>query len=170
LKAQPRLLTRLRCFRIPNSEFRNPHFSESKPQAGRIHSLDAMETSYPTPPPLPLNVSTIANVRTWNAFCHASSLLGIFLHFPGHLLGPLVVWLVKRGDSPEIDAHGKEALNFQISMLIYNVVAVVFCLILIGFVFLAILWVLNVVFSIIASIQATDGKFYRYPMTIRFIQ
>ena len=68
------------------------------------------------------------------------------------------------------DAHGKEALNFQISMLIYNVVAAVFCLILVGFVFLAILWVLNAVFVIIASIQASDGKFYRYPMTIRFIQ
>ena len=90
--------------------------------------------------------------------------------FPGHLLGPLIVWLVKRGDSPEIDAHGKEALNFQISMLIYNLVAAVFCLILVGFVFLAILWVLNALFVIIAAIQASDGKFYRYPMTIRFIQ
>ena len=76
-------------------------------------------------------------MRTWTALCHASALLGVFLHFPGHLLGPLIVWLVKRGESPEIDAHGKEALNFQISMLIYNVVAAVFCLILIGFVFLA---------------------------------
>ena len=129
-----------------------------------------METSYPQPPLTPANVSTVANVRTWCAFIHASALLGVFIHFPGHLLGPLIVWLVKRGDSPEIDAHGKEALNFQISMLIYNLVAAVFCLILIGFVFLAILWVLNAVFVIIASIQASDGKFYRYPMTIRFIQ
>ncbi len=76
--------------------------------------------------------------------------------FPGHLLGPLIVWLVKRGDSPEIDAHGKEALNFKISMLIYSLVAAVICLILIGFVFLAILWVLNAVFVIIAAIQASD--------------
>jgi uncharacterized Tic20 family protein len=130
-----------------------------------------METSYPAPPPLTAaNAAALSNVRTWNAACHASSLLGIFFHFPGHLLGPLIVWLVKRGDSPEIDAHGTEALNFQISMLIYNIVAAVFCLVLIGFVFLAVLWVLNVVFAIIASIQASDGKFYRYPMTIRFIQ
>ncbi|MBA3831978.1 MAG: DUF4870 domain-containing protein [Chthoniobacterales bacterium] len=82
---------------------------------------------------------------------------------------PFVTPLVKRGDS-ELDAHGKEALNFQISMLIYNVVAAVFCLILVGFVFLAVLWVLNAVFVIIASIQASEGKFYRYPITIRFIQ
>ena len=127
-----------------------------------------METSYPSPPPL--NAPALTHVRSWNAFCHASALLGLVLHFPGHLLGPLIVWLYKRDDSPEIDAHGKEALNFQISMLIYNVVAAFFCLILIGFVFLAILWVLNAIFVIIASIQASDGKFYRYPMTIRFLQ
>ncbi|HSP44665.1 MAG TPA: DUF4870 domain-containing protein [Chthoniobacterales bacterium] len=126
-----------------------------------------METS---PSSSPASIHAIANVRTWSAFCHASALLGVFLHFPGHLLGPLILWLIKRGDSPEIDAHGKEAVNFQISMLIYNAVAAVFCLVLVGFVFLAILWVLNAVFVIIAAIQASDGKFYRYPMTIRFIQ
>ena len=128
-----------------------------------------METSYPQPPP-PANIPAIANVRTWSAFCHASALLGVFFHFPGHLLGPLIVWLIKRDDAPEIDAHGKEAINFQISMLIYNVVAAIFCLILVGFVFLFVLWILNTIFVIIAAIQASDGKFYRYPMTIRFIQ
>ncbi|MGZ5024427.1 MAG: DUF4870 domain-containing protein, partial [Chthoniobacterales bacterium] len=80
------------------------------------------------------------------------------------------VWLLKRDESPELDAHGKEAVNFQISMLIYNLVAAVFCLVLIGFVFLAILWVLNAVLCIIAAIKASDGEFYRYPMTIRFLQ
>jgi len=130
-----------------------------------------METSLPTPPPVGgTTPSVFSNVRTWNILCHASALLGVFFHFPGHLLGPLIVWLAKRDDSPEIDAHGKESLNFQISMLIYNVIAAVFCLVLIGFAFLAVLWVLNAVFVIVASIQASDGKFYRYPITIRFIQ
>jgi len=130
-----------------------------------------METSLPTPP-VGVTAPTVSstNVRTWNILCHASALLGVFLHFPGHLLGPLIVWLAKRDDSPEIDAHGKESLNFQISMLIYNGIAVVFCLVLVGFAFLAVLWLLNAVFVIVASIQASDGKFYRYPMTIRFIQ
>ena len=127
-----------------------------------------METSYPTPPPL--TAPPLTNVRSWNALCHASALLGVFVHFPGHLLGPLILWLWKRDESPEIDAHGKEALNFQISMLIYNIVAAFFCLILVGFLFLAVLWVLNAIFVIIASVQASDGKFYRYPMTIRFLQ
>jgi len=130
-----------------------------------------METSLPTPP-VGVTAPTVSstNVGTWNILCHASALLGVFLHFPGHLLGPLIVWLAKRDDSPEIDAHGKESVNFQISMLIYNGIAVVFCLVLVGFAFLAVLWVLNAVFVIVASIQASDGKFYRYPMTIRFIQ
>ena len=129
-----------------------------------------METSPSSSALPPANISAIANVRTWTAFIHASALLGVFLHFPGHLLPPLILWLIKRDDAPELDAHGKEAVNFQISMLIYNLVAAVFCLILVGFVFLAILWILNTVFVIIAAIQASDGKFYRYPMTIRFIQ
>ncbi len=129
-----------------------------------------METSSPLPPPAPVNVSAIANQRTWAAFIHASALLGVFIHFPGHLLGPLILWFIKRDDSPELDAHGKEAVNFQISMLIYSAIAAVFCLVLVGFVFLAILWILNAIFVIIAAIQASDGKFYRYPMTIRFIQ
>ena len=130
-----------------------------------------METSFPTPPPVGGTTPAVfSNVRAWNILCHASALLGVFFHFPGHLLGPLIVWLAKRDDSPEIDAHGKESLNFQISMLIYNVIAAVFCLVLIGFLFLAVLWVLNAVFVIVASIQASDGKFYRYPMTIRFIE
>jgi uncharacterized Tic20 family protein len=55
-------------------------------------------------------------------------------------------------------------------MLLYNAIAVVFCLVLIGFLILPILWILNAVFVIVASIQASDGKFYRYPMTIRFIE
>ena len=125
-----------------------------------------METSCP---PLPVGAPAIPSVRTWTILCHASALLGVFFHFPGHILGPLIVWLAKRQDSPEIDAHGKESLNFQISMLLYNAIAVVFCLVLIGFLVLPILWVLNAVFVIVASIQASDGKFYRYPMTIRFI-
>ncbi|PYJ73475.1 MAG: DUF4870 domain-containing protein [Verrucomicrobia bacterium] len=88
----------------------------------------------------------------------------------GHILGPLIVWLVKRGDSAEIDEHGRESLNFQISMLIYNLIAGILCLVLIGFVILGILHILNLVLVIVASIQASEGKLYRYPITIRLIK
>jgi uncharacterized protein len=119
----------------------------------------------PSPPP-----STSSDVRTWNVLCHATALAGFFVPWAGHILGPLIVWLAKRGDSAEIDAHGKESLNFQISMLIYNVVAGILCLVLIGFVILGILHILNLVLVIVASIQASEGKFYRYPLAIRLIK
>src|SRR5881409_4237087 len=120
--------------------------------------------------PSPPTPSTSSDVRTWSVLCHASALLGLFFHFLGHLLGPLIIWLAKRGDAPEIDEHGKESLNFQISMLIYNLIAGVLCLVLIGFVILGILHILNLVLVIVASIQASEGKFYRYPITIRLIK
>ena len=119
--------------------------------------------------PSPPTPSTSSDVRTWSVLCHASALLGLFFHFLGHLGGPLIVWLMKRGDSPEIDAHGKESLNFQISMLIYDAVAAILCIVLIGIPILIALWVLNTVFVIVASVKASEGKFYRYPFTIRFI-
>ena len=87
----------------------------------------------------------------------------------GHIVGPLVVWLAKRAESPEIDAHAKESINFQLSMLIYNVIAGILCLVLIGIPILILLHILNVVFVIVASIQASENKLYRYPFTIRLI-
>ena len=102
--------------------------------------------------------------------CHASALSGIFLHVVGHIFGPLIVWLLKRNESPEIDAHGKESLNFQLSMLIYNVIAAILIIALIGIPLLILLYVLNIVFVIVASIQAGDGKLYRYPVAIRSIK
>lgn len=111
-----------------------------------------------------------SNTRTWCVLCHASALLGLFFHFLGHIFGPLIVWLVKRGEGAEIDAHGKESLNFQISMLIYDAVALILCFVLIGIPILLLLWVLNTIFVIVAAIKASDGELYRYPLTIRFIK
>ena len=119
-----------------------------------------------TPPAAP---SASSQTRTWSVLCHASALLGLFMHFLGHLLGPLIVWLVKRGDSAEIDAHGKESLNFQLSMLIYDIVAGILCIIVIGIPLLIALWIANTVLVIIASVKASEGGFYRYPFTIRFL-
>ena len=80
------------------------------------------------------------------------------------------MWLIKRRDSPEIDAHGKESLNFQISMLIYDAIAAILCIFLIGIPILIALWVANTVLVIIASVKASEGKFYQYPFTIRLIK
>ena len=112
---------------------------------------------------------TSSSTRTWCILCHASALLGLFFHFLGHIFGPLIVWSLKRAEAAEIDAHGKESLNFQLSMLIYDAVAAILCFVLIGFPILILLWVLNTVLVIVASIKASEDKLYRYPLTIRFI-
>lgn len=109
-------------------------------------------------------------IRLWTVLCHASALVGFIVPGAGHIVAPLIVWLVKRGESTDVDAHGKEALNFQISMLLYSIVAGILCLILIGFVLLPLLHVLNVVFVIIASLRASEGELYRYPLTIRLVK
>ncbi len=124
-----------------------------------------------TPPPTETSVTPVrSDVRTWVVLCHASALLGVFFHFIGHILGPLIVWLVKRSDSPEIDAHGKESLNFQLTWLIYDIIAGLLCIILIGIPILIVLWLANIVLVIIASLKASEGKPYRYPLTIRFLK
>jgi hypothetical protein len=108
--------------------------------------------------------------RSWTVACHASALLGFFVPAGGHILAPLIVWLMKRADSTEVDAHGKESLNFQLSMLIYSIIAGLLMFVLIGFVLLPLLHVLNLVFVIIASLRASEGTLYRYPLTIRFLK
>jgi uncharacterized Tic20 family protein len=118
----------------------------------------------------PTSSATSSSTRTWCILCHASALLGLFFHFLGHIFGPLIVWMLKRADSPEIDAHGKESLNFQLSMLIYDAAALILCFVLIGIPILILLWILNTVLVIVASIKASDGQLYRYPLTIRFIR
>ncbi len=134
-----------------------------------FHANERLIMDQPPPPPPSPVPATSSDVKTWCVLCHASALLGLFFHFLGHLLGPLIVWLLKRHDSPEIDAYGKESLNFQLSMLIYDAIAAILCIVLIGIPILIALWVLNTVLVIIASVKASEGKFYRYPFTIRLI-
>ena len=113
--------------------------------------------------------STSTNVRTWCMLAHATALVGFLVPVAGHIVGPLIIWLAKRHDSPEIDAHGKESMNFQISMLIWNAISAILILVLIGIPLLILLHILNIIFVIVASIQASEGKLYRYPFAIRLI-
>jgi uncharacterized Tic20 family protein len=96
--------------------------------------------------------------------------VSLFVGLPfGNIIGPLVIWLIKKQDSPGVDAHGKESLNFQISMTLYTFLAGLSCFVFVGFVLLPAVLVANLVLIIIASIKASNGEFYRYPLTIRLI-
>jgi uncharacterized Tic20 family protein len=108
--------------------------------------------------------------RNWAVFCHLGGFGVYLLPFAfGHILVPLVIWLMKRNDSPFIDENGREALNFQISVTLYGIVAGVLAFVLVGFVLLAILAAFQFVLMVIASVRASQGEVYRYPLTIRLI-
>ena len=103
------------------------------------------------------------DARMWAMLCH---LLAIFTGF----IAPLIIWLVKKEDDPFIDNQGKEALNFQITVAIAMLVAWLLCFACIGFVLVPAVWIVDLVFCIIASVKANNGVAYRYPLTIRFIK
>jgi len=81
----------------------------------------------------------------------------------------LIVWLLKKDDSEYIAAQAKEALNFQITLLLAQFAAYVLVFILVGFLLLGLIWVFNIVFCIIAAISSSKGEYYRYPLTLRLI-
>ena len=106
--------------------------------------------------------------RTWAMLCHFSAFAGLIFPF-GNFLAPLIIWLIKKDELPFIDDQGKEVLNFQISMVIYMIIAGILCIILIGIPILIGMIVFNFIITIIATVNANDGKYYRYPITIHFI-
>ena len=107
---------------------------------------------------------------TWAMLCHLTALVA-YIGIPfGHIIGPLVVWLLKKDEFPFVDDQGKESLNFQISMTIYGIVALILCFVVVGFVLLLALAIADLVLVILATVSASSGKAYRYPVTIRFIK
>lgn len=108
--------------------------------------------------------------RMWGMLCHLTALVA-FIGIPfGNILGPLVIWLLKRNEIPLVDEQGKEALNFQISMTIYAIVAGLLIFIVIGIPLLIGLAIANLVLVIIASMKVNNGEKYQYPVTIRLIK
>lgn len=106
--------------------------------------------------------------RNWTIAAHASAFVSLVGVPP--VIGPLVVWLIKKDSSPTIDAHGKEAVNFNLSFLLYGVAAFLLLFVLIGFLLLPAVAIAWFVLAIIGSIKASNGELYRYPLTIRFIK
>src|SRR4051794_32385984 len=119
----------------------------------------------PPPPPLPLPQSPTlsSDDKIWAVLCHLSLIIGV-----GFLL-PLIVYLIKKQDSPVAAEHPREALNFHISVYLYGFVALLLCFVLIGIPLLVLIALGSLIFAIIAAIDASHGTFYRYPLTIRLV-
>lgn len=131
------------------------------------------------------------NVRTWSMLCHLSALLGL-LWWPGIVIGPLIVWQIKKNELPEIDPHGKEALNFQLTFVILYFIAQIVLGIIAGITFgIGLLWgspftflgsglgllsllgiitLVALVLAVVAGIKANNGEPYQYPFSIKFVK
>jgi uncharacterized protein len=110
-----------------------------------------------------------AEEKTYGMLAHLTALAGFIIPF-GFVLGPLVIWLMKKDQSEWVDKQGKEALNFNISIAIYGIVAGILTLIVIGL-FLAIaVGVFWLVMVIMATVKVNNLEDFQYPLTIRFMK
>ncbi|MBE9138602.1 DUF4870 domain-containing protein [Nodosilinea sp. LEGE 07088] len=107
--------------------------------------------------------------RMWAMLAHLSALSGFVIPF-GNIIGPLIIWLVKRDEMSFVDDQAKEALNFNISMTIYMLVSAVLVMVLVGILMLAVLGIAWLVLAIMAAVKANEGTAYRYPLTLRLVK
>ncbi|HZI96035.1 MAG TPA: DUF4870 domain-containing protein [Actinomycetales bacterium] len=123
--------------------------------------------SQPTIAVQPAAPLTPAAERNWGMAAHLSSFAAAYVALG--FLGPLVVLLVAGDRSPFVRRHAVEALNFNLTWLLYIVVAGILAVILIGLPILVALGIGYLVLVIVASVEASRGGEYRYPLTIRLV-
>ncbi len=106
--------------------------------------------------------------KNWALFAHLSSFCGYLIPF-GNILGPLVIWLIKKNESEFVNLHGKASVNFQISLLIYFCVSAILCLVLVGFLLIFALVIFDIVYTIINAIKASNGEKPNYPFSLNIV-
>lgn len=124
-----------------------------------MRNIDAMESQPPALPPAP-PPSSAGDDNLWVVFCHISLVLGV------GIIVPLIVYLVKKDESPTITYHAKEALNFHLSIVIYSFACAITC---IGIPLAIVIGIAGIVLSIIAAVRVKDPIPYRYPLTLRLV-
>ncbi|MEP7143715.1 MAG: DUF4870 domain-containing protein [Ferruginibacter sp.] len=98
------------------------------------------------------------------------AILSHILTLVSSFIAPLIIYLVKKDESPYVAEHAKESLNFQITMFILYIVCGILILVLIGILLIWLLSIANLVLVIIATIKASENKMYRYPINFRLIK
>ncbi len=121
-----------------------------------LPAVPESESSDPTDVP--------SDSRGWAVAAHLLPLVSLAI------IGPLFVWLIKRDEDEFVEAHAREALNFQLSMLIYGLISALLIIVLIGIVLLLAVGISAFVFAIIAAIKAANGESYEYPLTMRMVK
>lgn len=144
----------------PNPPEKQPESPESTPTPPASGSGD------PIPPPPPAGGGSGGSGLDDRIACILAHGLGIVASF----VGPLVIWLIKKDESKRVDAEAKEAINFQLTLLIGYVIGMVTAGICIGMLILPAVWICAVIFGIMGAVAAADNKPYRYPFRIVFIK
>lgn len=108
--------------------------------------------------------------QNWAMGCHLAALSGFIIPF-GNIVGPLVIWLIKRAEMPQVEAHGKESLNFQITVTIAVMLCIPLMFVLIGIPLLFLIGIGALILTIMAAVKVSNGDYsYRYPLTIRLLK
>lgn len=121
------------------------------------------------PPPAPMGIEADPNARTWGLIAHLSGLAGFVIPF-GNIVGPLIVWQIKKTEIPFAADQAKEALNFHITVGIMVIVCLALMCVVVGFFLLPIVGIYALAFTIIGAVKANNGEWYRYPATIRLVK
>ena len=138
---------------------------DGPPPAASVATDPGPANFYVTPAPA---AASGRSWRTWAMILHLSQFAGYALPLAGFIV-PVVIWLSMRDEMPELDAHGREVANWMITELIFGGLFAVLTIVLIGIPLLLVLGVMGIVFPMIGAIRASEGTFWRYPMTIRFL-
>ncbi|KXK54370.1 MAG: DUF4870 domain-containing protein [Chlorobi bacterium] len=115
------------------------------------------------------DIITDPETQRWGMFLHLSMLTGFVIPFAGFIL-PFIIWQTKKNDLPGIEAHGRNAANWIISQVLYYAVFGILSFMLIGIPFLVVVFVLSIIFPIIAGVKSSNGEVWKYPLSIRFLK
>lgn len=128
------------------------------------------ENPYTNPPPGVGDGHALSHDdRLWGMLAHLSALSGYVIPF-GNVIGPLIIWMLKKDELPFVDDQGKESLNFQINVLLAAAVVIASLCTVIGIVLAPLLAVYALVMTVIAAVKANQGVVYRYPFIVRLIR
>ena len=113
--------------------------------------------------------SMTTDEKNWGMYCHLAAFAGLIIPL-GNVLGPLIIWLIKKDEYDFVDQEGKESVNFQITVSIASLIAGILSVVLIGVPLLIAIAILSVIFTIKACMQSNEGRHYQYPFNLRIIK
>jgi uncharacterized Tic20 family protein len=141
-------------------------------QAEAPPTIQPPPTQNPPNSPAPPPGSPGSDARMWNMLCHLSALAGFVIPF-GSILGPLIIWQIKKNEFPSVDIHGKASVNFQITVMLALIVCLFpafFCLGILVVPAVLFIGLAGLIFAIIAGIKANNGEDYKYPWSLELIK